>query len=751
MNEIKLTINGLAVTGTNGQTILEIAKANGIDIPNLCNDERVAAYGACGVCVVEAEGSPRLLRACSTLAAEGMAIHTETENAVKARKTALELLFSDHSGDCRPPCALACPAGTDCQGYVGLIANGEVEEALRLTKEKIPLPGSIGRVCPHPCEDACRRKLVEEPISIAALKYYAADKAYSMGIEAIPDCLPATGKTVAVVGGGPGGLSAAYFLAAKGHDVTIFEAMPLMGGMLRYGIPEYRLPKAYLQKEIDAIEKMGVKFQNNVKLGRDIALEKLRAEYDAVILAVGAWKSMGLGCPGEELSGVLGGIDFLRDVAEGDPAFTRGKVAVVGGGNTAMDACRTAVRLGAERVYNIYRRTKNEMPAEEIEIHEAEEEGVIFRNLTNPAELCGENGAVKAVRLQIMELGEPDASGRRAPVPVEGEEELLSVDYVIVAIGQTLDPAGLEGLTMTRRRTLEADEATCLTNLEGVFAIGDAVNKGAGIAIEAIAGAGRAAEMAHRYLNGESLERVQPYLCETEPTEEVFADRAKTPRAKMPCREARERATDFIEVNLGFSDEAAKAEASRCLECGCMDYYDCKLAELAARYTLAPQRLTGAKHQYAAPNAHPHIKIDPAKCILCGLCVRVCDEVAEEEALGLAGRGFDTQVLPALGLPLGETTCTNCGLCAAACPTGALMEILPIEKQVPLKTKKSLSACSLCEKGCGLEIKSAGKLFLGVTPYKGLPENAVLCDEGLFRLGDVNSHEELERVLAATK
>ncbi len=689
-NTIKLTINGREVVGDAGGTILEIALENGFDIPTMCHDERVAEYGSCGICVVEAEGSPKLLRSCSTVAADGMRILTDSGRVIKSRKTALELLLTDHTGDCRPPCALNCPAGTDCQGYVGMIANGEIEAAVRTIKERIPLPGSIGRVCPHPCEDACRRELVEEPVSICSLKAYAADKAYSMGLDtnhAVPE---PTGKTVAVVGGGPGGLSAAYFLAAKGHAVTVFDAMPKMGGMLRYGIPEYRLPKAYLQREINEIEKLGVTFKNSVKLGKDIALEQLKADHDAVILAVGAWKSMGLGCMGEDLDGVTGGIDFLLKVAEGGLPDIKGRrVAVVGGGNTAMDACRTAVRLGASKVYNIYRRTKNEMPAEQIEIEEAEEEGVVFRNLTNPNEVVGENGKVKAVRLQIMLLGEPDASGRRAPVPVEGKEETLEVETVIVAIGQTLEPTGLDGIGLTRRKTIEADETSFLTNMDGVFAIGDATNRGAGIAVEAIGEAQKASVMVCRYLDGEALAQAGEYLVKTEPVAEDFQDREKQPRAKMPCRKPEERAQDFKEVNLGFSDEAAQKEANRCLECGCVDYYECKLVELAGKYPVAPQKFTGATHlREVAEDDHPQIRRNPDKCVLCGLCVRICDEVAEKSALGLVNRGFDTVVLPALGMKLKETECDACGLCVDVCPTGAMTEIFPCAKQVPFLGRK---------------------------------------------------------------
>ncbi|NTV91034.1 MAG: NAD(P)-binding protein [Clostridiales bacterium] len=289
MANFRLNINGIEVTGRPGQTILEVANENGIEIPTLCYDERIKIYGACGLCVVEVDGNPKLVRSCATEIADGMVIKTETERVRGSRQVALELLLSDHTGDCRPPCREACPGKTDCQGYVGLIANGNHREALELIKEQLPLPASIGRVCPHPCEEACRRQLVEEPISIAALKSFVADADLGSEDGYIPELEEETGKRIAIVGGGPAGLTAAYFLAKKGHSVEILEAMPQAGGMLRYGIPQYRLPKEVLDMEIATIEDMGVEIRTNIKVGRDITLEYLRNTYDAVYLAIGAW------------------------------------------------------------------------------------------------------------------------------------------------------------------------------------------------------------------------------------------------------------------------------------------------------------------------------------------------------------------------------------------------------------------------------------------------------------------------------
>ncbi len=672
MNEIKLTINGKECVGQKGQTILQVAEANGIDIPTLCHNENVKHYGACGVCVVEASNSPKLMRSCSTMAADGMVLNTESPRVVQARKVALELLMSDHDGDCRGPCMLNCPAGTDCQLYVKKIAQGDYHGAVETIKEKLPLPASIGRVCPHPCETACRRKLVEEPISIAFLKAFAADRDLASDHPFKADIAPETGKHVAVIGGGPAGLTAAYFLRRHGHKVTVFESMPKLGGMLRYGIPEYRLPKAVLDAEIAAIEAMGVELKPNFRVGKDASFEEIKNAHDATVVAIGAWTSMKAGCPGEDLEGVWGGIHLLREIALGNRPNIGEKVCVMGGGNTAMDACRSAVRLGAKEVSILYRRTLDEMPAEKIEIHEAMEEGVTFRFLRNPAEIIGENGKVTAVKLQVMELGEPDASGRRSPVAVEGKFEILPIDSFISAIGQKVLPAGFEALELNRRGIIAADESTFRTNLEGVFAVGDATNRGAGIAIAAIGEANKAAEVVHSYLCGETVPYCAPYYSERKMTAEMLAAHEKKARAEMPCKPAEVRIKDFNEMNLGFTEEQAQAEAKRCLECGCHDYYNCTLIKHANRYPIDPKRFAGDKRMTTSETKLVSIERNEGKCILCGLCVRTCDEVAHQGLLGLVGRGFTTVIKPEFRDSAKIAMCADCHKCVDACPTGAL-------------------------------------------------------------------------------
>ena len=678
---INITIDGVACSGVKGDSILKIAAKNGIEIPTLCHNETVKVYGACGLCVVEAEGIGKLLRACATAAADGMVIHTDTERVKRARKIALELLMSDHVGDCRGPCVLNCPAGTDAQKYIKQIADGDFHGAVKTIKEKFPFPASIGRVCPHPCEKACRRKMVEEPISIAALKAFAADRDLEKDTYRATPAAD-TGKKVTVIGGGPAGLTAAYFLRLAGHKVTVLDAMPKMGGMLRYGIPEYRLPKAVLDREIAEIAALGVEMKNGVRLGCGVTLDEIRKQSDATVVAIGAWKSSSMRCKGEELPGVIGGIDFLRAASlwiSGDskekPEIGK-KVAIVGGGNTAMDACRTAVRLGAEEVSVIYRRTRAEMPAEDVEIKEAEEEGVIFRFLCAPDEiLAGENGKAAKFRLQKMQLGEPDASGRRAPVPVEGEFETLDVDTVIAAIGQVVNVSGCEQLELNAKKIISADESTFRTSLPDVFAVGDATNRGAGIAIAAIGEANKAAAVINSYLRGAEIPYLAPYFSEKEVTPDMLSDREKLARAVMPKLSAEERCGNFRPVDLGFDEQTARAEASRCLSCGCHDYEDCKLIRYArtqASEGFDPSRFAGEKSGGDKEQKLVVIERDTGKCILCGLCVRICDEVAHKGILGYVGRGFTSVIKPEFNDPKTVSCCADCLKCAESCPTGAL-------------------------------------------------------------------------------
>jgi heterodisulfide reductase subunit A len=479
-----------------------------------------------------------------------------------------------------PPCKDACPAHIDAQGYVALIGQGKFAESLALIRETIPFPAVIGRVCNHPCEEACNRGEYDQPIAICALKRFVAD----MEEEATPLPVVETHRdqTVAIVGAGPAGLTAAHDLALQGYGVTIFEALPVTGGMLAVGIPDYRLPRDVLDGEVARIEALGVEIRLNAPVGGEggLTLADLRRDYDAVFVGVGAHLERQLRIVGEELEGVQPGAIFLRRLNLGEPVEVGKRVAVVGGGNVAIDAARSALRLGAESVTIVYRRSRAEMPASSWEIEDAEGEGIQFHFLANPIRILGRNGRVTGMECVRMELGEPDESGRRRPIPVEGSEFTLDVDMVIPAIGQTPDLGFMsEGdMGVTRWGTLAADPDTLATGVSGVFAGGDAVS-GPATAIKAIAAGKQAARSIHRYLQGEELAGPEEGLAVV-PYEELDLRRArKAARAAMPKLAHESRTADFSEVELGFTEEQAMAEALRCLNCGiCSECRQCVIA-----------------------------------------------------------------------------------------------------------------------------------------------------------------------------
>ncbi len=735
MSRIRVNIDGKEILAHRGYTILEVARENNIDIPTLCQDDKLENFGSCGMCVVEVEGSPRLFRACSTQIQDGMIVRTYSDRIRESRKTTLELLLTNHRGDCKAPCTIGCPSHVDVQGYVGLIANGATEEALKLIKEELPLPASIGRVCPHPCQTACRRGIVDDSVNIAWLKRYAADMDLNKKYPYIPEIAPATGKRVAVIGGGPSGLSSAYYLRKMGHDVVVYEAMPEFGGMLKYGIPLYRLPKDVLLSEINIIKQMGVKLLPNIRIGADITLEHIREQFDAVYVAIGAWKSSMLRVPGVDLKRVYGGIEFLNKFAVNKPIRVGERIAVIGGGNTAMDACRTAIRLGAKEVYAIYRRTKNDMPAVDVEIEEAEEEGVDFRFLRNPVEISDDGeGNVSKIVLQKMEVISTDASGRSKVKALEGEFETIEVDSVIMSIGQQIAIEGFEDILVNSWGNIDSEETTYRTNLQGVFAGGDCTNNGASIAIEAIADGKNAARIIDAYLDGEYAEYREPYIVkQTDITPADYAHVEKAQAVHMKHESPELRKKNFDEVVYGYSAEEAKCEASRCLECGCGDVHECDLYKQANDYAVEPERIVHIQPTYCKDYSHPFIMKDENKCILCGMCVRICEEVMDNSALGLVGRGFETSVKPAFGEKLMETDCVSCGQCIGVCPTGALQEKLPIEKAVPLQAELTETVCSHCNVGCRIELESKGNMLLRALPVQSdETSEGLLCAKGKF-------------------
>ena len=481
----------------------------------------------------------------------------------------------------RAPCVITCPAGLNVQGYVQLIGQGKYLEAVQLIMQRVPLPGVLGRVCPHPCEFECRRMEVDEAIAIRDLKRYAADRIDTAELP-LPEIVERPGK-VAVIGSGPAGLTSAYDLRLKGYQVTIFDGLPVLGGMLRVGIPDYRLPPEVLDREINAILRLGIAAETGKRLGTDFTLDDLRQQgFQAIFLGIGAHRSLKLNIAGEEdLEGLVDAVAFLRDVNLGSRQRPGKRVVIVGGGNVAIDAARTALRLGTEKVTLVYRRSREEMPAYPEEIEDALAEGVEIHYLSAPVRIVGDDGKVSGLECIRTELGAPDASGRRRPVPIEGSEFIVECDALIPAIGQQPEAQHLTeaGLSISRRNTVEVNRHTTQTSMPDVFAGGDAVS-GPATVIDAIAAGHKAAEAIHRYLSGEDLGLYEKELAEKEPPgrdwREIPEGIAREARASLQHRDVRESASSFAEVSQGLPDEKATGEALRCLNCGaCSECMEC--------------------------------------------------------------------------------------------------------------------------------------------------------------------------------
>jgi 2-oxoacid:acceptor oxidoreductase delta subunit (pyruvate/2-ketoisovalerate family) len=541
-----------------------------------------------------------------------------------------------------PPCNEGCPAGQDIEGAMVLIGKGKVLEAWELFKEENPFPGVCGRVCFHPCESSCNRRDFDEAVSINALERFMADMASKQGRSLSPLKRDRRKEKVAVIGSGPAGLTCAYHLARMGYGATIFEHLPVLGGMLRVGIPEYRLPKKVLEEEIDQILEVGVKVEMNARLGEDFLLSDLK-EYQAVFLALGNHRSKNLGIPGEHFAGVMSGVEFLRNVNLGNEVALGKRVAVIGGGNTAFDAARTAMRLGAKPVI-LYRRTREEMPAFPAEILEAEEESIEISYLVSPVGLLAENGKVSRLECVKNRLGPPDADGRRRPVEIKGSNFFLEVDQVISAIGEDADLSSLPKKIGLKGNVILTDERGA-TRQKGVFAGGDITQQPRTV-VHAIGSGKRAAIFIDCFLQGnkweglfdgirigergslsmkrylQKEEKRVPLSSKTVGLKDLNLDYfAYKKRLKMPRVQTSKRLSSFEEVSLGFSEETAREEANRCFNCGV-----CNLCDNC--YIFCPD-LAILKQGEDQPNV-----IDYDHCKGCGICVEECPRdalVMEEE------------------------------------------------------------------------------------------------------------------------
>ena len=627
------------------------------------------------------------------------------------------------------------------QSYIALIAANKYEEAIELIKEANPMALSICRVCVRDCEVVCRRENIDQPVAINALKRYVADIDNNTWM---PEVKPKNGKKVAIVGGGPAGLTCAYYLSREGYSPTILERLPELGGMLRYGIPEYRLPKSTLDSEINWLTGLGTEVKTEVEMGKDFTIDSLKKDgFDAIFLGVGAHSASKMRLDLEdETEGVIKGIDFLRELILKDIPNLEGTVAIVGGGNTAIDAARTAVRCGAKDVKILYRRSMKEMPAHQDEIDAAIEEGVDIMFLTLPNKIIREGNKLKGVARIKMELKEAKPGERARPVPIEGSGFTLELTHLVAAIGQAVDGGFLEQESDVETEswgTIITNNETMATSIDGVFAGGDVVT-GPFTAVTSISQGRKAAFAIMEYLLPENKPAEKKFYSFKHTfgklPESEFDEMPKIGRQKMVELPVNVRVANFDEVELGLSKEQAIEETERCLECGCSEYTDCSLRLYADEYEVEIENLLGDVNKYKVDNRHPFIKFDANKCINCGICVRTCSEILEVSALGFVHRGFKSVVKPAMEKELLHTNCVACGNCIDACPTGAIGEKLPFKLMGTLPKEDYETVCNFCSIGCTLNYKKIDENLFYISnsteEIKDTPNKGYSCVKGRF-------------------
>jgi len=711
--QMTLTIDGVEVTCDRGETILQAAERAGVQIPTLCYESRLPASAACRLCMVEVEGWGKPVSSCSTFAADGIVVHTDTEKVRKMRRLYLELLLSDHNSFCTPPCADACPTHIKIPQFLDAVARGEYATGVRKLREDLPFPAILGRVCPRPCEEPCRRDLVDEPITICALHRFTADQCLDdeqTGELLLPyEPRPDSGKSVAVVGAGPAGLACAFYARLDGHRVTIIEAHDKPGGMLRYGIPAFRLPREVLDKELNVLWRLGVEIECGVRLGDDRTLDELLAAHDAVFLGLGAQHTPELAVEGAAAAAVTDALDLLAGVERGDDAPVGAAVAVVGDGFAAAEACRVARRRGATQVTWLSPCARADMAAPPAEVAAALDEGVLLEEAVTPVALKAK-GKAKGARAGI-EL-------RRSA----GDTFVLACDQVVNAGAHLplLDGTSeSQGVTHTAAGTIRVNEDTLQADDPRIFAGGDAV-LGARTAIEAVAQGKRAAWSIDAFLRGRDMavlareladvratafpaalqarKRLDPAVARLADVRPVFIDMTAdvsrpAPRPRMPELPVAERLAGFAEVGLGLTEEQARDGAALCLDCHCPANGDCDLQRYGIEYEVFENRFHGqATHDYPADLRHDFIMREPNRCIMCLRCVRVCRMEVGASCYDAMGRGWDTIVSTPDNLPLQTVGCISCGKCAETCPTGSI----EINRRVLERYDLDESRCIFC-------------------------------------------------------
>jgi len=740
---VKVLINQKEGWANPGETILSLAKRVGIEIPTLCYLEgHRSPENPCGLCVVEVKGIG-IVRACEFKIERELEIETETPQVKEIRKRILENLVVNHYGDCKAPCHTPCPGGLNIQGYIGFIAQGDFKASLALIKERLPIPAVVGRVCPRFCEPVCRRALIDQPVAINNLKRFVADYCLEHG-ELPLELPPLNGKKVAVIGAGPAGISCAYFLRLKGYEVTVFDKEEEPGGLLRYGIPSFKLPREVLKKELDNIFKMGIHFEGGKTWGKDFTLQTLKEQgFQAIFIAVGARKERIFGFQGEEFA--ESGFNFLYQFNKGligKEGFSGKRVAILGCSYTALELSRVLRRLGCE-VLVYYPRSRMEVPVPQREIRYAEKEGVKFVYVTAPWILEKDDGKYRLVLVRTSLTEKKEIK----PLPETAFEETF--DLVFRAWGEAPSDefktyGELEAqLETTPEGIIKVDSHTLQTSIEGVFAGGDFVH-GAKTVIQAVASGRKAAEAISAYLEGRVLKKAQVTVKydfsrgkRAEEFDSNFLDLfVPEERAQLKERDPEKRIYDFEEVLIGLTEEEAIKEANRCLKCGCLGIHKCEFRELLIREDVGVAKAR-RKIKYPIQKDHPLIEVDSNKCIACERCVRICPYSAIFFKVVNKGK-------PEEHITFRFTErCVSCGACVDACPTGALTKK---NLRVPYSRKEAKaykSICTYCGVGCNLTVWVKNNTILEITGRDLPPNYGYLCVKGRFGFEFYKSPERL--------